>query len=245
MLELEHTVPVAIAMNGAGSLYVWPGWDGAFVALDLYLDGVETDDPVAAANSPEALELSRQSVHAWIAAVEDSGTATAEEIAAAAELSFATFAPKSDEASTETRTNGKPGGADQGGGADAHLACRRAEQPCRRGEQSGEHPGQTQDFEHRAVLRLVHTQEEGSSPTKTVAAAITNIARAIRIRLEAGDDGAADPDGEHAEEHQVGGVPLRADDAEGTHPCDEEERRPEGNSDGGSVGEFLVMFVPP
>ena len=94
VLELEHTVPIAMAMNGAGSLYVGPGWDGAFVALDLYLDGVVADDPVAAASSPEALELSRQSVHAWITAVEASGTATADEIAAAAEMSFATFAPR-------------------------------------------------------------------------------------------------------------------------------------------------------
>jgi len=53
------------------------------------------DDPFAAASSPEALELSRQSVHAWITAVEASGTATAYEIAAAAEMSFATFAPES------------------------------------------------------------------------------------------------------------------------------------------------------
>lgn len=98
VLELEHTVPMSMAMNGAGSLYVGPGWDGAFVALDLYLDGVVADDPVAAANSPEALELSRQSVHEWITAVKASGTATADEIAAAAEMSFATFAPQSDEA---------------------------------------------------------------------------------------------------------------------------------------------------
>ena len=99
LLELEHTVPIAFAMSGAGSLYVGPGWDGAFVGLDLYLNGVVADDPVAAANSPEALELSTQSVHAWITAVEASGSATADEIAAAAEMSFATFAPQSDEAS--------------------------------------------------------------------------------------------------------------------------------------------------
>ena len=93
VLELEHTVPIAMAMNGAGSLYTGPGWDGAFVSLDLYLHGVVADDPIAAANSPEALELSRQSVHAWISVVEASGTATADEIAVAAEMSFATFAP--------------------------------------------------------------------------------------------------------------------------------------------------------
>ena len=93
VLELEHTVPIDMAMSGAGSLYVGRGWDGAFVALGLYLDGVLADDPVAAASSPEALELSRESVHAWITAVEASGTATADELEAAAEMSFATFAP--------------------------------------------------------------------------------------------------------------------------------------------------------
>ena len=46
VLELEHTVPIDMAMSGAGSLYVGPGWDGAFVALGLYLDGVVADDPV-------------------------------------------------------------------------------------------------------------------------------------------------------------------------------------------------------
>ena len=71
---------------------------GAFVAVDLYLHG-RLDDPIAAAGSPEALELSRQSVHAWITAVEASGTATTDEIAAAAEMSFATFSPQSEEAS--------------------------------------------------------------------------------------------------------------------------------------------------
>ena len=99
VLELEHSVPIDMAMSGAGSLYVGPGWDGAFVALDLYLHGVVADDPIAAAGSPEALELSRQSVHAWITAVEASGTASAEEIAAAAEMSFANFAPQNHQGS--------------------------------------------------------------------------------------------------------------------------------------------------
>jgi hypothetical protein len=52
MLELEHTVPIEIAQNGAGSLYAGPGWDGGFVALDLYLRGEISEDPVAAADSP-------------------------------------------------------------------------------------------------------------------------------------------------------------------------------------------------
>jgi hypothetical protein len=50
-------------------------------------------DPVAAANSPEAQAFSKESVHAWAAVVEDSGTATAEQLAAATEVSLAQFAP--------------------------------------------------------------------------------------------------------------------------------------------------------
>ena len=92
-LELEHTVPIAMAGSGAGALWVGPGWDGGFLALDLYLRGEVVADPVAAASSPEAIEFSRQSVHAWVAAIESSGTASAEEIAAAAEVSLAQFAP--------------------------------------------------------------------------------------------------------------------------------------------------------
>lgn len=92
-LELEHTVPVAFAGSGAGALFVGPGWDGGFLALDLYLRGEVADDPVAAASSPEGIEFSRQSVHAWIAAVESSGTASAAELAGAAEASLSHFAP--------------------------------------------------------------------------------------------------------------------------------------------------------
>ena len=92
-LELEHTVPIAMAGSGAGALYVGPGWDGAFLGLSLFVDGVFTDDPAAAALSPEALEFSRRSVEEWTAAVEVSGTASAEELAAARQVSIAQFAP--------------------------------------------------------------------------------------------------------------------------------------------------------
>lgn len=92
-LELEHTVPIAMAGSGAGALYVGPGWDGAFLALSLFVDGVFTDDPAAAALSPEALEFSRRSVEEWTAAVEVSGTANAEELASARQVSIAQFAP--------------------------------------------------------------------------------------------------------------------------------------------------------
>lgn len=93
VLELEHTVPIEIAQSGAGALYVGPGWDGAIMALALFLEGVVADDPVAAANSPQGQEFSRQSTQAWTTAVESSGTATPEEIAAAIEMSLAQFAP--------------------------------------------------------------------------------------------------------------------------------------------------------
>jgi uncharacterized protein YndB with AHSA1/START domain len=93
VLELEHTVPIEMAGSGAGALYVGPGWDGAFLGLGLFLAGEVSGDPIAAANSPEVLEFSRQSVHAWVAVVEESGTATQEEVAAGKEMSLAQFAP--------------------------------------------------------------------------------------------------------------------------------------------------------
>jgi len=93
VLELEHTVPIEIAQSGAGALWVGPGWDGALLGLGLFLRGEAVGDPVAAANSPEAQAFSRESVHAWAAVVEDSGTATAEQLAAATEVSLAQFAP--------------------------------------------------------------------------------------------------------------------------------------------------------
>jgi len=93
-LELEHTVPIEMARSGAGALYVGPGWDGAFLALGLFLQGVVAEDPVAAANSPEAREFTLRSVHAWVSVVEASGTAGPEDIAAAKEMSLAQFAPE-------------------------------------------------------------------------------------------------------------------------------------------------------
>jgi uncharacterized protein YndB with AHSA1/START domain len=93
VLELEHTVPIEIAQSGAGAMWVGPGWDGALLGLGLFLGGEAVGDPVAAANSPEAQAFSKESVRAWAAVVEDSGTATAEQLAAATEVSLAQFAP--------------------------------------------------------------------------------------------------------------------------------------------------------
>lgn len=93
VLDLEHTVPIEMAQSGAGALYVGPGWDGAFMALDLYLKGVVAEDPIAAASSPEAIEFSKRSIDSWTAAVESSGTASSDEIAAATGAALAQFAP--------------------------------------------------------------------------------------------------------------------------------------------------------
>jgi uncharacterized protein YndB with AHSA1/START domain len=92
-LELEHTVPIEMAGSGAGALWVGPGWDLALFALGAYLRGVVVEDPAAAGNSPEARELSARSIEAWAAVIEASGTATADEIAAAVEAATAQFVP--------------------------------------------------------------------------------------------------------------------------------------------------------
>lgn len=94
VLELAHAVPLDMAGSGAGALFVGPGWDGAFLALGLFLAGVEADDPVAAANSPEGIEFARRSVDVWVDVVTESGTATEAEIAAGREMSLAQFAPQ-------------------------------------------------------------------------------------------------------------------------------------------------------
>jgi uncharacterized protein YndB with AHSA1/START domain len=91
VLSLEHTVPIDLAGGGAGALYAGPGWDLAFVALGAYFRGESPaeGDP----NSPEIQRLSQHSVRAWVAVITDSGTATAEDIAAATDASLAQFAP--------------------------------------------------------------------------------------------------------------------------------------------------------
>jgi len=92
-LELEHTVPIEMAQSGAGALWVGPGWDGALLALALFVAGEVADDPVAAATSPEALAFSAEAVQGWAAAVEASGTATPEQLAEAVQVSMAQFVP--------------------------------------------------------------------------------------------------------------------------------------------------------
>ena len=93
LLSLEHRVPLTLAGSGAGALYVGPGWDGALLALALYADGIVTEDPVAAANSIESQQFCASSVDACRSAVEASGTADQEAIAAGREVALAQFAP--------------------------------------------------------------------------------------------------------------------------------------------------------
>ncbi|MFI6319890.1 SRPBCC family protein [Nonomuraea sp. NPDC050556] len=90
VLQLEHTVPLAMAGSTAGALFVGPGWDGAFLGLALHFDGVE-GDPVEAANSLEVQRFNLASIQAWTAAA--SGSATDEQIAEAAGVARAQYAP--------------------------------------------------------------------------------------------------------------------------------------------------------
>ena len=96
VLELEHTVPLAMAGSAAGALFVGPGWDGALMGLGLFVRGEAVGDPVAAANSPEVIEFNRGSIDRWVAASEASGAATPEEIEGGRQAALAQFAPEPD-----------------------------------------------------------------------------------------------------------------------------------------------------
>ena len=93
LLTLTHSVPIEMAGSGAGALYVGPGWDGALLGLAMHLAGEVTENPVAAANSPELQDFNVSSISHWVAAIEASGTADAEAISAAQQVSLAQFAP--------------------------------------------------------------------------------------------------------------------------------------------------------
>lgn len=93
VLELDHTVPIEMAQSGAGALWVGPGWDGALMGLGLFLSDEPIGDPVAMASSPEVQQFSEQSVHAWAATVERSGTATEDQLRQATTIALAQFAP--------------------------------------------------------------------------------------------------------------------------------------------------------
>ncbi|ASR35980.1 ATPase [Prauserella marina] len=93
VLELEHTVPLSVAGSGAGALYTGPGWDVSLLGLDQYVRGVEVGDPGMWESSEDVQKFSQHTVSAWASAIENSGTATTEEIGAARQVSLARFAP--------------------------------------------------------------------------------------------------------------------------------------------------------
>ena len=94
-LELEHSMGEPPAPGGSGALWVGPGWDGGLLGLALYVDGelAEDSDPVEMADSPEVIKYNEQSVRAWIEAVRASGTTSEEDLAEAAKVSMAQYAP--------------------------------------------------------------------------------------------------------------------------------------------------------
>lgn len=93
VLDLEHSVPVEIAGSGAGALYVGPGWDISIRALADFLDGVVVEDPAAWEGTLEGQQFSARSITAWTEAIGAGDTATADEIAVAAEVARAQFTP--------------------------------------------------------------------------------------------------------------------------------------------------------
>jgi uncharacterized protein YndB with AHSA1/START domain len=92
VLTLDHSVPKALAGGVAGAMYVGPGWDGALLGLGLHLEGHLSDNPAAAANSPEGQEFSAASVDAWVDVLEQAGV-DEETLAAARQASLGQFAP--------------------------------------------------------------------------------------------------------------------------------------------------------
>ena len=93
VLDLEHSVPLEIAGSGAGALYVGPGWDVTVHGLADFLAGVVVDDPAAWEGTLEGQRFSARSIAAWTEAIGAGDTATADEIAVAAEVARAQFTP--------------------------------------------------------------------------------------------------------------------------------------------------------
>jgi uncharacterized protein YndB with AHSA1/START domain len=92
-LTLEHTVPIEIAGSGAGALYVGPGWDVTVLGLAGFLAGDVVDDPAVWEESLEVQRFNERSIAAWAEVLAAGDTATAEEVAAAAEVARAQFTP--------------------------------------------------------------------------------------------------------------------------------------------------------
>jgi hypothetical protein len=99
--EFTHTVPLALAGSGAGALFVTPGWDSALISLGSFLAGQGAYNPTVA-DSPEARALIKGSIDAWVAAIERSGTATADEIAGSLAAALPHWLPETPEANPQS-----------------------------------------------------------------------------------------------------------------------------------------------
>ena len=100
IFEFTHTVPLALAGSGAGALFVTPGWDGALISLGSFLADQDTYNPTVL-DSPEARALIKGSIDAWVAAIELSGTATADEISGILAAALPHWLPDSQEANPQ------------------------------------------------------------------------------------------------------------------------------------------------
>ncbi|MGP4018416.1 SRPBCC family protein [Saccharopolyspora sp. 5N708] len=94
--EMMHSVPMEVAGSAAGALFVGPGWDVSLLGLELFLRGEIFPDPVEWQNSAEVQRFSQQTIKAWAAAAEDSGTADGDQIAQGIAAATAQFTPDLD-----------------------------------------------------------------------------------------------------------------------------------------------------
>ncbi|WP_433870892.1 SRPBCC domain-containing protein [Saccharopolyspora sp. CA-218241] len=92
-LELEHSVPLAVAGSGAGALFAGPGWDATLLALDLHLRGEPVVDPIRWQRSEEGQRFSQQMIRSWVAVIGSSGTADGDAIAEALRAASAQWTP--------------------------------------------------------------------------------------------------------------------------------------------------------
>ncbi|WP_405057095.1 SRPBCC family protein [Kribbella sp. NBC_01505] len=94
-LELEHVVTDSPDPALSGALNVGPGWDGALLALALYVEGrlPADNDPIAFQDSAEMLKFNEQSVRSWLEVVRSTGRMAEADLLAAAKVSMAQYAP--------------------------------------------------------------------------------------------------------------------------------------------------------
>ncbi|GAA4742948.1 hypothetical protein [Actinomycetospora chibensis] len=93
VLELEHTVPLAMAGSAAGALFVGSGWDGALMGARAVRPRRGRRRPRRGGGLAGVVEFNRHSIDRW--AAEASGAAPAEEIEGGKQAALAQFVPDS------------------------------------------------------------------------------------------------------------------------------------------------------